>query len=78
LGVRGVKDTTRKPTEPTNLGPWGLTEAELMPKSMHGPDLGTSVVDVQLGLHVGSLIVGSESSLTWILLPKGCLGFPFL
>jgi hypothetical protein len=24
--IRGVKDTTRRPTEPTNLGPWGLTE----------------------------------------------------
>ena len=27
-GVRGVKDTTRKPTESTNLGPWGLRETE--------------------------------------------------
>ena len=28
VGTRGVKDTTRRPTEPTNLGPWGLTETE--------------------------------------------------
>ena len=27
-GDREVKDTTRKPTESTNLGPWGLTETE--------------------------------------------------
>ena len=26
--ARGVKDTTRRPTESTNLGPWGLTETE--------------------------------------------------
>ena len=23
-----VKDTTRRPAEPTNLGPWGLTETK--------------------------------------------------
>lgn len=27
-GARGVSDTTRKPTESTNLGPRGLTETE--------------------------------------------------
>ena len=26
--LEGVKDTTSRPTEPTNLGPWGLTETE--------------------------------------------------
>ena len=26
--ARGVKDTTRRPTESTNLGPWGLTDTE--------------------------------------------------
>ena len=26
--AREVKDTTRKPTESTNLGPWWLTETE--------------------------------------------------
>jgi hypothetical protein len=26
--VGGVKDTTRRPTESTNLGPWGLTDPE--------------------------------------------------
>jgi len=25
-GAGGVKDTTRRPTESTNLGLWGLTE----------------------------------------------------
>lgn len=25
---RGIKDTTRKPTESCNLGSWGLTETE--------------------------------------------------
>ena len=28
----GIKDTTKKPTESTNLGPWGLTEMELPAK----------------------------------------------
>jgi hypothetical protein len=27
-GDRGVEDTTRKPTDSTNLGPQGLTETE--------------------------------------------------
>ena len=29
VGARGAGDTTRKPTESTNLGPLGLTETEL-------------------------------------------------
>ena len=29
VGARGVKDSTRKPTEPTNLSSYGLTETEL-------------------------------------------------
>jgi hypothetical protein len=28
LGKEGVKDTTRRPTESTNLGPWGFTTTE--------------------------------------------------
>ena len=35
-GVRGVKDTLRRPTEPTNLGPWGLTEIEPLIKEQSG------------------------------------------
>jgi hypothetical protein len=36
-GARGVKDTTRKHTEPTNLSPWGLTETELGSWDAPGP-----------------------------------------
>jgi hypothetical protein len=28
VGARGVKGTTRKPTESTNLGSWGFTETK--------------------------------------------------
>ena len=34
-----VKDTTRKPTKSTTLGPQRLTNTESSPKSMHEPDL---------------------------------------
>jgi hypothetical protein len=29
VGAKGVKDTIRKPTETTNLGPWELLGTEL-------------------------------------------------
>lgn len=32
----GVKDTTRKPGESPNLGPWGLTETEPSTKENSG------------------------------------------
>jgi hypothetical protein len=40
-GARGVKDTTRKITESTNLGHKGSQRLEHQPKSMHGTDLGS-------------------------------------
>lgn len=52
---RGVEDTTRKPAESTNLGPQGLTEAEL-PIREHAQDRprpsAHHVTVVQLGLPV--------------------------
>jgi hypothetical protein len=41
------EDTTGRPTESTNLGPWGLTDTE-PPTKYHA-------ADVQLGAHVGPL-----------------------
>lgn len=40
---QGVKDTTKRPTEPINLGPWGLTKAEPLTKEhpLAGPRLPT-------------------------------------
>jgi hypothetical protein len=35
-GARGVKDTTRKPTDSTNLDPQGLLKSELPNRSMNG------------------------------------------
>ena len=63
--VRGVKDTKRRPTDSTNLGPWGLTEAR-PPTREH-----TGAGPRPLGLRVGPLTSGAELSLTccWILFP---------
>jgi hypothetical protein len=33
-GARNVKNTTRRPTKSTNLGPWELEETELSTNSM--------------------------------------------
>ena len=65
VGVRGVKDTKRRPTDSTNLGPWGLTEAR-PPTREH-----TGAGPRPLGLRVGPLTSGAELSLTccWILFP---------
>ena len=38
--ARGVKDTTRRPTESTNLDPEELTESELPTKEHAGLNLG--------------------------------------
>ena len=37
--VRGVKDTKRRPTDSTNLGPWGLTEARPPTRERAGVNL---------------------------------------
>lgn len=58
-----VKEIARRPAEPTNLGPSGLTDTE-PPTREHILNLPppTFVLDVGLlGLHVGSLIIGAEA-----------------
>ena len=59
--AEGVKETTRRITEPTNTQ--GLTETEpaLVPH--------TFVVDVQLGLHTDPLTTGMWRGLSLTLLP---------
>ena len=61
-GTRGVKDTTRRPTESTNLGTQGLTETEPPTKEHAGAGASPSPhvfgVDVQLGLHGCPLTIG--------------------
>jgi hypothetical protein len=61
--ARGVKDTTGRPTESTNLDPWGFTDwTTNLSRSMQGFNLAsplpTFVVDVQFGLHVSLLTTG--------------------
>ena len=49
-----VKDTTRRPTESTNLSPWGLTETEL-PTKEHaepGPRSPHTFLNVHLGRYM--------------------------
>jgi hypothetical protein len=60
-GARMVKSTTKRPTEPTYLGPWELTEVEPSPKEHYGLDLGPLpyVADMQPGLHMGPTIIGT-------------------
>jgi hypothetical protein len=59
-GARGVKDTIRKPTESTNLGPWGLMETEL-PVSMEPG----SINEMDLGPpHICSSFAAGSSSRT--------------
>ena len=58
-----VKDITRRPTESSNLDPWGLTETEPPTKEHAGADpTNTLVADVQLGLHLGLLTIGAEAT----------------
>ena len=71
----GVKDTTRRPTESTNLDPWELTENH-QPKSTQGLDLGPlhTWSRCVFGLHVGPLRSGVEDvsdsvSCHWMPLP---------
>lgn len=37
---QGVKDTTKRPTETTNLAPWGLTETQSQGKKRQVLELG--------------------------------------
>jgi hypothetical protein len=75
--TRGVMNTTRRPTESTNMGPWGLTKIK-PPTKEHaaaGPSPPyTFVANVQLCLHAGPLTIVVESvsdfaACHWILLP---------
>ena len=50
--ARGVKDTTRRPTESTNLGPWGLTEPGPPTSRSWTYTPYTSAANLQLGVHV--------------------------
>ena len=64
--ARGVKDTTRRPTESTSLSLCELTETELPTKEHAGtrpspPHAPIFVADVQVGLHVGPLTIGEDA-----------------
>lgn len=70
-GAGGVKDTTRKPIEPTNVGGLqDLTEPE-PPTKKHAWTQSpyTYVADMNLVLHGGPLTIEAELSLTQTLLP---------
>jgi hypothetical protein len=59
-GAGGVKDSKR-PTELTNLGSWWPTEIKL-PVKEHSEAVPRTpfVADVQLGLHMSPLTIGTE------------------
>ena len=52
-GPQEEGNSTKRPTELTNLNPWGSQSQNHKPKSVHGLDLGpdTYVADVQFGFH---------------------------
>ena len=56
--LEGVKNTTRTHTEPTNLGPWELTETKL-PTKEHA--WAGYAADVHHGLLVGPLTIVTAS-----------------
>jgi hypothetical protein len=72
----GVKDTMRRATESTNLGPWGLTEPGTPTRKLVGagtrPHPYPFVVNVQLGFHVGHRTNGAEA----VLVPCHWIPFP--
>jgi hypothetical protein len=73
----GVKDTTRRLTESTNLGLWGLTEPGLPTREHAGAGPSprpTFVAKVQLGLHVGPLT--SEAGAVSVSVPCHWVPFP--
>jgi hypothetical protein len=56
VGPQGDRNSTGRPTESTNLDPWGLSETELPTKELAwaGPRLSLSyVADMQLELPIG-------------------------
>jgi hypothetical protein len=63
-GASRVKDTTRRPTESTNLDLWELTETDPSTKEHY-----TFVVDVQLDLPVGPLKIEQTA---WTSLTAAC------
>jgi hypothetical protein len=58
VGAKEVKDSTRRPTESTNLDHWVLTEIE-PPTKEHGLDLDPIHIctGVQLVLHINPLTI---------------------
>jgi hypothetical protein len=50
VGAKGDRNSTGRPTELTNLGPWGPQSLNHQPKTIHRLDL--DLLE-QLGLHVG-------------------------
>ena len=68
--AEGVKNTTKRYTESTNLGLWGHTETEPPTKEHAGAgpsSLSTFISNVQLSLHVGPLTTGVGLSQTLLL-----------
>jgi hypothetical protein len=56
-----VKDSTRRPTETTNLGTWGITEPGTLLTRKHteaGPRSHTSIANVRFGVHAVPLTSG--------------------
>ena len=41
VGPKGDRNSTRRPTESTNLDPWGSKRQNYQPKSLHRLDLGS-------------------------------------
>ena len=59
MGLKRERDSTGRPTESTNLGPWISQSLNHQPKNIHGLNLGfpTYVADVQLVKKGLSLIL---------------------
>lgn len=70
-GGRGVKDTTKRPTEYTNLGPWELRKTEA--PTREPAETKPYVAVVLFGLHVGPLTTAAGLSLN--LLPATGITF---
>ena len=60
-----VRNSTERPTELTNLVPWGSQRLNHQPNSIPGldlaPNLHTSVADIQLDLPMGPQVTGVEA-----------------
>ena len=57
--AEGVKNTTKRYTESTNLRPCGLSETELSTKEHIKAGPSPPVADVQICPHVGPLTIGA-------------------